>query len=242
MASPVDANRLATSIATAVDPWTVNLPTGITAGQLLIMLVRSAGAQTVASAPTGWTALITNNVADATDDVTGIYYRWADGSEGSTVSVDWSAAAKGFAIVWRVTGAINPATQVPQVTAGATHTTTANTANPGSISPTGGSKDYLFIAVMGQGGELNSPTVAPTNYGNLVPGNSGTAGAVGTNCTGGGGSRQVTTATEDPAVFTHPAADLGGIAFTIAIHPAPPHVRKSLKSIRSAAVQKASRW
>lgn len=219
MASPADAGRNTTSVSTASSSWTVNLPATIAAGNLLVVFIRMAASATV-STFTGYTALVSNETGDATDDVTYIYYRWADGSEGSTIGVTMSTTVKGAAIAWRVTGAENPATQVPQNSTVANFTTVANTANPASISPTGGSKDYLFLAIAGCDGE--GETFSHGTYLNVQNTNSGTAGAVATNCCIGGGSLQKTTATEDPAAFTHAAAATGGNAYTIAIHPHAP--------------------
>ena len=221
MASPVDAARTPTNIATAIDPWTINLPGSIAAGNLLIMLLRSAAQGTgIPISATGWTEQVFT-VLDATDDETSIWYRWADGSEGATVSVDCSGIVKGCGIVWRITGAENPATQVPELSTVAIGTTTANTASSTSAAVTGGPKDVLYLALMGLDGELNAPTAAPTNYVNLQTANSGTAGAVATNCSIAGASRQIlASSSDDPGVFTHPAATTGWTAYTVAIHPA----------------------
>jgi hypothetical protein len=217
MASPVDASRTPTSIATATTPLAINLPGSISAGDLLIMFIRTAGAQTLTT-PAGWTALVTNNAADATDDVTGVFWRKADGTEGATVNVTPSAAAKAAAVVWRITGAADPTVTPPQVSS-AVVGTAANSANPPSISPTGGSKDYLFLILGGLDGEGIAFTHSV--YTNLQSANSGTAGAVATNCIIAGATRQATTATEDPAAFTHTVPSTGCTAFTIAVHPPP---------------------
>jgi len=219
MASPVDAGRAVTPIATAADPWTVNYPGSIAAGDLLILFAKAGGSvsSAIGQSPV-WTSLVSADLAGADSGVTNIWYRVATGSEGATFSLDLLAAQKGAAIVWRITGAADPATRAPEITAAATFTTTANTANPASISPTGGSKDYLFLITVSCDGETQ--TFSHGAYANVVNTDSGTAGAVTSNFRISGGSRQATTATEDPAAFTHAAASSGGSAFTIAIHPA----------------------
>lgn len=219
MASPVDANRIATNIATAADPWTVTWPTGITAGQLLILFMKLGAPTSAGLQVPGWTSLVANHV-DGGFYRNDIWYRWSDGTETGTFSLDLVSAQKGAVIIWRITGAANPSTQAPQAASGANFTTTANTANPASISPTGGSKDYLFLILAGCDGETQ--TFSHATYTNVTNANSGTAGAVATNVRTAGGSLQKTTATEDPAVFTHAAANAGGAAWTIAIHPAAP--------------------
>lgn len=215
MASPVDAARAATNIATAATPWTVTLPAGVVAGNLLVAFVR--GSTNTISTFTGWTSLVAGDVSDATDDQTSIWYRQSDGAD--PVSLAWSANTKGAVITWRVTGAADPATQAPEVSAVAVGTTTANTCNPNAVTPTGGSKDYLFLACGCEDGEVGAFTGAPTNYTNLQAANSGTGAAAATNVLMGGASRQLTAASDDPGVFTHGAATTGWTAFTVAIHP-----------------------
>jgi len=227
MAAPVDAARIGTNITTAAATWDVNVGSP-TADVLLIVAARFA-ADPGAITFTGYTQLALD-ASDATDDTTAIYYRWADGTEGTQDTVDPTNSVKGCTLCWGITGAADPATQPPEVSAVAVGTTTANTANPDIVTPTGGSNDYLFLALMGLAGEGNAPTAAPTNYGNLTTANSGTTGAVATNCSIGGASRQLTAASDNPGVFTHLAATGGWTAWAVVIHPAaavvgPPDMR-----------------
>lgn len=219
MASPVDSARQGTNITTAATSWAINVGSPV-AGTLLIVLVRYASAPGAVTF-TGYT-LLASDSSDATDDTTAVYYRWADGTEGATDTLAPTNSVKGCAICWEITGAAPSAGRPPEISTVAVGTTAANTANPGSGAGTGGSKDYLFLALMGLDGETNAPTVVPTNYANLTTANSGTAGAVATNCSIGGGSRQLTAASDDPGVFTHPAATTGWTAWTVVIHPAAP--------------------
>jgi hypothetical protein len=192
------------------------------AGTLLIVLTRFAsdpGAITF----TGYTPLVAGDSSDATDDTTSIFYRWADGAEGATDTLTTGNSVKGCALSWEITGAINPLAIPPEVSTVAVGTTTANTANPNSRAVTGGPKDVLYIAMMGLAGEANAPTASPTNYSAVTTANSGTAGAVATNCSIGGGSRGITSSSsDDPGVFTHAAATGGWTAYTVVIHPPGP--------------------
>jgi len=218
MASPVDFARQGTNITTAATSWAVNVGSP-SAGDLLIVLVRFAAAPGAVTF-TGYTQL-GSDASDATDDTTAVYYRWADWAEGATDTLAPTNSVKGCTISWEITGAINPATTAPEISTVAIGTTAANTANPGSRAVTGGPKDVLYLALMGLDGEGNAPTVVPTNYANLVTANSGTAGAVATNCSIGGGSRGILASnSDDPGVFTHPAATTGWTAWTVVIHPA----------------------
>ena len=139
---------------------------------------------------------------------------------------------KGATIAWRITGAENPATQAPRGWDDCRgRRTVANTCNPGSVTPTGGSKDYLFIVMGGADQEVGAFTASPTNYSAITAANSGTGGAAATNCIIGGASRQLTAASEDPGVFTHAAAVTGNTGITVAVHPAaaaaPPNPRRT---------------
>lgn len=220
MASPVDAGRSPTVISTATTPLVFNLPASIAAGETLILFIRLPTAITLTT-PTGWTALISANTADASDDNTYVYWRKADGAEGATVSITPSGSSKAAGIAWRITGAADPTTRAPEAGAVVVTTTTANTCNPGAVTPTGGSKDYLFLALAGADGELIFGT-QPTNYVNLTTADSGAAGATASNCFIGGSSRQLTASTEDPGVYTHGAANAGTTGITVAVHPAGP--------------------
>lgn len=217
MASPVDSARQGTNISTAATSHSLNVGSPV-AGMLLVVFVRFAAAPgTVTFA--GYTQLA-SDASDATDDTSQVYYRVADGLEGATDTLTTSNSVKMCSLAWEITGGEYPSIQPPQISTVAVGTTAANSANPNTLSPTGGSKDYLFLAIMGLDGELNAPTASPTNYSTITTANSGTGGAVATNCSIGGGSRGLTAASDDPGVFTHAAATTGWTAWTVAIHPA----------------------
>ena len=219
MASPVDEARAGTNVTTASTTWNINVGSPV-AETLLIVLVRFAAAPGTVTF-TGYTLLVGSST-DASDDTTNVYYRWADGTEGPTDPLSPANSVKGCAICWEITGALDPSLGAPEFSTVAIGTTTANTANPDVMTPSGGSNDYLFLALMGLDGEGNAPTASPTNYSAVTTANSGTTGAVATNCSIGGGSRQLTGTTDDPGVFTHAAATTGWTAWTVAVYPAPP--------------------
>lgn len=215
MASPVDAARISSNISTAADPVNVNLPSGISSGHLLIMLTRVPNATNVTT-PSGWTALVSNS-ADGSGDKTCIFYRKADGSETSPLSVDLSAASRMAAICWRITGAEDPATQAPELSTQAQ--ANSDTPDPTTVTPTGGSKDYLFLWLGGwQGEQTSPPTGNPSGYSNPQGADTGIAGASGNNCRVAGASKQATASSEDPGSWTISVAD-DWRAYAMAIHP-----------------------
>ena len=219
MAAPVDSARVATNIATAATSHAVNVGSPV-AGTLLIVAARFAVAPGTITF-TGYTPLVAGDTSDASDDTTSIFYRWADGTEGATDTLTTGNSTKCCFIAWEITGAHNPAVLPPQVSTVAVGTTAANSANPTSVVPTGGSKDYLFLAIACQDGEVGAYTASPTNYSAITAANSGTGGLPATNVQMGAGSRQLTAASDDPGAFTHAAAAAGWSAYTVAIHPGP---------------------
>ena len=198
------------------DPWSVTLPTGIEAGHLLLMHARGHGGTTF-NTLTGWTALISNDLTDASDDPSSIWWRLADGSEGSTVSVDLGATMRGAAIVHRITGAADPTIRPPEL-AGPSTGAGANV-DPPSITPAGGPKDFLIVVFAGMDGETQTYSAAPSGYSNLTAANSGTAGSPGGNVRLASATREANLTSEDPGAFTSGAPESGWSGWTVAIHP-----------------------
>ena len=221
MASPIDAGRIATTAgSTAAQNKPCALPASLAVEDLLLLIVRSGGADTHTT-PTGWSDLVKNTQADAStaNETTSIFYKKAAGDEGSSVTVPCTTSLKWAASSYRITGGEDPAFQVPQVSTIALGTTT--TVNPTAVTPTGGSKTYLMLWIGAWDGEqTGAPPTAPTNYANGLISTSGTGGAVTTNAQIATYSRQVTTASEDPAACgVLSAAPSGSSAWTLAIHP-----------------------
>lgn len=215
MAAPVDAARAGTNGSTASATATVNLPSGIRAGDLLVVCLtaNSGGAQTW---PSGWTKLKDAVSPHAANDSVTLAYRYADGSEGSTISVTITSA-KYSGMAWRITGAEDPAVQVPELSADAI----GNSVNPDATTttPTGGSKEYLWLSIHSIEGEGTSVTY-PSSYSNGAIGNSGGASTTATNSRTGGASRALTAASEDTGAYTYGTGGGGAwVTWTMAIHP-----------------------
>lgn len=216
MASPAIATTATTNITTSADPWTVNLPASIANGDLVVLHLRTGGGAAALNVPSGWTSLVTDNASDASDDKTSILYRVCDGTEGTTLSVDWTGTAKGSAIAYRITG--HDAGTAPTLSTVAVGTDA--TAEPGA-AVLDQSRDWLILAFTGLDGETQTITTWPTNYTlNQLEANSGTAGAATINNRTAAAGRQVTTASETPGAFTWSASpSTGWTAYTVAIAP-----------------------
>jgi hypothetical protein len=137
---------------------TVSLPTGVSGGDLLIVFFACDANETV-TWPTadGWSSIFhqTNNVT------LDIGYKIADGTEGSTITVSTGSIEQSAHISYRITG--YDSDRAPEVSTGATGNSTAP--NPDSLTPTGGAKDYLWIAVEGNDNE-SAATGYPGSYTN----------------------------------------------------------------------------
>lgn len=216
MAAPVDASRSGTGTSIAGTNHTFGLGAAPSSGDLLIFYFRAAAAPGTITF-TGYSSLA-NDTSDATDDTTAVYYKVSDGTEGEFPALTTANSVKSALMAWRVTGA---QAEAPTISTAVIGTTTANTANSGSVAPNSAPQDTLYISMCGGGGELADYTAAPTNYGNLVIGNSGSAGAAATNCFCGGASRQITNSSSDDAgVFTHGAHTGGWTGFAVALRAA----------------------
>lgn len=209
MAFPVVA-ATNTSVESSADvtSHSVALPAGISSGDLLLAHFVADGDPTI-TWPAGWTRFFTlANAGDAKEEWA---WREADGTEGSSITVTTDVSEKSAHAAYRITGHEVPGTQAPEASTGAQGSD--NNPDPDSISPTGGAKDYLFIASCGQdgGADVNG---APANYSNLLNSNTGAGGG----CQAGSAERQLNASTENPGPFTTATGD-GWTAVTVVVHP-----------------------
>lgn len=214
MTSPAVAATNTTLGTAATASAAVNLPASIVAGNMLIVLHRSADGTASHGYPAGWNVLFNDN-SDASDDRISCAWRIADGTEGATITVT-QTSSKFASLSWRITGATNRAPEFATLVTGS-----STIPDPGAVTPTGGSKDYLFLWIGGWEGEQTSPPASnPTNYAsNIIGADSGVAAAATTNCRVASASRQLTTAgPEDPGSWTISVTD-DWTATVLAIHP-----------------------
>jgi CheY-like chemotaxis protein len=184
---------------------TVSMPANINAGDLLIVFFSCDGVETV-TWPTGdgWASIFHDTNLMTLD----IGYKIADGTEGATITVTTGTTEQSAHISYRITG--HDKSQAPEVSTGATGNSTAP--NPDSLTPTGGAKDYLWIAVEGNN-NASAASAYPSNYTN------GQTNAVGDS---GGANvavarRELNASSEDPGTFTTPSERW--VACTVAVQP-----------------------
>jgi hypothetical protein len=230
--------------STAATTHAVTYGVTVSANCLAIMAGRVAAVGAV-SLPAGWT-LVSQDSSDASDDVTFWGYKSTRtaGTEGGTTVTVTHGSAKMCAFIFVLAGAADPATRPPEASAYSIGTTTSG--DPPIVTPTGGAKDYLWIALCGYDGEPTSTASPPGSYVySNNESNSGTGGAVATNSNLAYAMRQLNAASEDPGAFSiavgTPAT--GWTAFTLAVHPAPPAVPSLIAAgNRAQQIRQQTRW
>ena len=205
MAFPVIEGRNS-STQGVVTEHIVDLPAGIISGELLkVFFTTASGSSNAVTFPAGWTEYF--EVDNGTNAKLVGAYRQADGTEGASITVTTSLGRRSAHTSYRISGAEDPATQVPEV---ATATGFGTDGNPPSLTPTEGAKEYLWLAGLGLNAN-DSAMVAPANYANLL--NGATA-----NPSIGTADRSLNAASEDPGTFTSISGHW--VAATVAVHPA----------------------
>jgi len=191
---------------------TVNLPTGISAGSLVIVLFANDGSATV-TWPEGWTQLFSTDYTNR--NRLSVAYRVCDGEEQSTITVTTSISEGSAHTTYR----IEAYSSTPEV--GTAVTGASTKPDSPSLSPTWGAADTLWLAVCGRdtGTYPRSIVSYPTDY-------TGGIFNIWDNTNGAGvasAQRELNAEAGDPGVFTFTSSD-EWVANTIAIQPsgAPP--------------------
>lgn len=206
-----------TNGSTAAANPSISIPATV-AGDLFIgAFFATATYSGTPAAPTGWTHLFNASLGGAASGDKGqIMYRFADGSEGSTIVVSTGGTSvKHHALFYRISGVDTGSP--PEISTEAVANSAAP--NPGSLTPSGGSKAYLWLALYTIEGIGAAPSAIPTNYTSHATSTIATSGSTAaTNARQAWAYRALTAATEDPGAFTAPAAE-DWSAWTIAVYP-----------------------
>lgn len=235
MAFPNLDNNRSTQGLTATTAPVIDLPTsGIASGSLLLVLFYSAAAGAVGW-PTGWTELVDAS-PHAADDQIAIAWKVADGSENGTSITLSSGNGRFIGVAFAISGAADPSIQPPEISTAATGSATDPDAP--NFTPTGGAKDYLWIAAFGMEGE-GVFSSHPTNYSFSAGTNSGTAGGAASNCVGALAGRKLNAASENPGPWSYSSGEDDWVAYTIAIHPVEVRVRQPQPTRLNQAVNRS---
>lgn len=187
---------------------TVNLPAGILAGNLLIVIFCHDDDAENVTFPEGWTKFF-----DTDQAAMGLTIAWrkADGEEGASITVTTASSEKSAHISYRITDAIDPTSQPPEASTGVTGEN--ENPDPDSLTPTGGAKDYLWLTPLGWDTGM-AVEAYPANYGNGERYSSGGAG----NCSVAVARRELNAISENPGTFTIDESE-EWVACTVAVHP-----------------------
>lgn len=209
MTFPVVAQTSSHRLDTTQTSHTYTLPTGISAGDLVVLTFSTIDA--TAAWPAGWNELF-NTLSTAVTRHTAAY-RFCDGSEGASITVTTNNARQSTGNGYRVTGA--DVSTPPEVGTPATGNDTLP--NPPNLGPSWGAEDTLWLVTMGC--QANAPTNSyPTNYTNGFRSASG--GGISTDRTNSSSARRdLNASSENPGTFDVGPSNRIWVANTIAIRP-----------------------
>lgn len=193
----------------------VSMPPTCAAGKLLLVVFTTDGTESIGW-PGSWVELPSQTSGINPSGAVG--YLVSTGAEaGGTITVTTGTIESSSHISLCIDGAIDPATQTPELSTWSAPGATV-TPDPPSLTPTGGAKDYLWIAVSAQDNGAKSVSAYPTNYASnqvIAPAGDNTTTRVAL------ATRELNAASEDPGTFTWSGvADNSTLALTIAVHPA----------------------
>jgi hypothetical protein len=206
----IDATNSGANAATTTP--TLNLPSGIAAGHLLILLLVTDGNPAV----TNWNGYTeVNSLSCPASACRAAWaYRVADGTEGASVTITIAASQETGYITLRI-GGHGSSTTAPQ---GASATGTSATPDPPSLTPTGGPKDFLWIEFFGADDDDETATywtTSPDAYTGIDQVQCATSGTI---CMIAAAQRPANATTENPGTMAMAASE-EWTAITIAVHP-----------------------
>lgn len=212
MAAPTIRSEANTAFGTGANSFAINYPATISAGDTLLCAFVSDGNRTV-TWPTSpaWTEIANYDNAG----IVSLNIAWieATGSESGTFTVTTSGFEQAVAHVYAIQDADDPDTNPPEVSTGATGNNT--TPDPDSLTPGGGSDDYLYFAFYGQDGNTTAGTVEPSGYtGDQTDAGTGASCAIGYAYKGTTGS-----SSDDPGTFTNDGTTDEWVACTVGVYP-----------------------
>ena len=188
--------------------FVVTMPSGITAGDLLLVVVAfGVAAERNYATPSGWT-LIDRTFGNSGWE-TYIYAKEAVGSDTLTVAKG-GAGASGVAIAYRITGNFGGGAADVEASLVSSF---ANPANPPSLTPSWGSGDVTWFAGSVVSEADGAPTAYPTGYSSnqlsVVEG--------GVSYRLSMASREAAGTSEDPGVYSYAGTPPFGQPFTIGV-------------------------
>lgn len=191
---------------------TVSMPATCASGKTLLVLFSSDGTESV-TWPGSWVELSQTSGVNPT---LAIGYLKSTGAEaGGTIDVTTGTAETSRHITFCIGGATDPTVTAPEASSYSSATT--SNPDPPSVTPTGGTKDYLWIGVTNDDNGAHTVSSWPSNYTDNQ-----TTAPVGDSTTTNvyAATRTNSAASEDPGTFTMSGTAAATNAVTIAVHPA----------------------
>lgn len=195
--------------------FSVSVP-AVNAGDRLICVIGHGSASAVGgTAPTDWTKL------NGSDTSLSVYERiFSGGASAGTVTFSQDISNWWGAQVIRISG--SHATDASQLST-RSNANSSSAPNTNSLTPSGGSKDYLWFSAIafGLAGFSTQPSISawPTNYTSVTVSNTSNGfGQVAVAC----GYRALTASSEDPDAYTLSNTNGNWYGYTIAVPPADP--------------------
>ena len=148
---PTVMGQATSSDNTVGSSMSVGLPTGIVAGELLLVIAAFRSSSSIS----GWTTAVSSSLLN-------VFWKIATGSEGSSVTLSTSGGTtNGASIAYRIKG--GKSLEMSSVSSG-----TSSSPNPLSLSPSWGNKKTLWFAGMAAGGTSSNISVSgyPTGFTN----------------------------------------------------------------------------
>lgn len=214
MATPTIVSTNSSTRITVGTSHTVNLPASLVSGNILLLFF-AMQENTAVTTPSGWTSLTQWQETTGATCQVNIFYKTSDGTEGATVTVTSTGSWRSAHATYQLSGWSG----TPEASSGTQGS--SGTPDPTSLTPSGGTQDYLFFAI-GVSQNTTAITAAPTNY---------TTSALFTNTTAvslGVGTRALTASSDDPGTFT--GGTIRWVAGTIVVFPVAASGPANLKS------------
>jgi hypothetical protein len=200
--------------AADVTTHTVTLPASLVSGNLIVIAVAMDGNPGTVTPPTGFGNVITSVGDGVNAAFLAVWSKISNGSEGASITFASSAGQRSAHKSWQISG--HDAAQAPEGTAIGSAGSASASPDPPNETPTGGAKDYLWLAVASKDTGDSTFSAFPTNYTNTGEVSQGGFAAAG--CCIGWGRRELNAASENPSAFTIGESE-EWVAGTVAIHP-----------------------
>jgi hypothetical protein len=155
-------SSMATSVSSTTATTTMTWPIAPKAGQLLFMSQTNNASAAMTTVPSGWTQILGGSYSSGARGVTSAY-RFADGTEGSSVTWTVTGSTQNLGVMTAFSGVSNavvPATY----TQGSGSGSATVTPNPGGSNYTLMSAPGMFISGIASNGTYGTPTVSSGSF------------------------------------------------------------------------------